>query len=236
MRMTASLDKSRTPEMFSRIARRYDLLNRLLSLNIDRSWRRRLVERSGLSIGGRVLDVCAGTGDVAFAFARHSEPAEIVCVDLSREMLAIGEEKARRRGLYGRVRFVEGDALRLPFDDRRFDAVSIAFGLRNLPDYPAGVSEMRRVLAPGGRLLVLEFAPPSRDLYRRGYSFYLGRLVPFVGGVVSGSREAYEYLASSVGDFLAGEKVIELFEKAGLKNASATPMTGGIVYLYTGER
>jgi len=234
--MTAAPDKSRTPEMFSRIAGRYDLLNHLLSLNIDRSWRRALVEQSGLAAGGRVLDVCAGTGDVAIAFAEHAEPSEIVCVDLSREMLEIGVEKARRRKIEGVVRFVEGDALRLPFGDGRFDAVSIAFGLRNLPDYAAGIAEMKRVLAPGGRLLVLEFAPPSRDLYRKGYAFYLGRLVPFVGGAVSGSREAYRYLASSVGEFVTRERVVDLFQEAGLKNVSAKPMTGGIVYLYTGEK
>jgi demethylmenaquinone methyltransferase/2-methoxy-6-polyprenyl-1,4-benzoquinol methylase len=234
--MTVSLDKSRTPEMFSRIAHRYDLLNHLLSLNLDRSWRRKLVEQSGLPRGGRVLDVCAGTGDVAFAFAKHAEPADVVCVDLSRGMLDIGVEKARRKKLEGVVRFVEGDALRLPFDNDRFDAVSIAFGLRNLPDYAAGVSEMRRVLGPRGRLLVLEFAPPSRDLYRKGYSFYLGRLVPFLGGAVSGSGEAYRYLASSVGEFLTKERVAELLDKAGFKNVSAKPMTGGIVYLYTGEK
>ena len=234
--MTASLDKSCTPEMFSRIARRYDLLNHLLSLNIDHSWRRRLVEQSGLPRGGRVLDVCAGTGDAAFAFARYAEPSEVVCVDLSRGMLDIGVEKARRKKLDGLVRFVGGDALRLPFDDGRFDAVSIAFGLRNLPDYVLGIAEMRRVLAPGGRLMILEFAPPSRDLYRKGYAFYLGRVVPFVGGTVSGSRGAYGYLASSVGEFLKRERVVNLLEKAGLKNVSAKPMTGGIVYLYTGEK
>ena len=234
--MTAAPDKSRTPEMFSRIAGRYDLLNHLLSLNIDRSWRRALVEQSGLAAGGRVLDVCAGTGDVAIAFAEHAEPSEIVCVDLSREMLEIGVEKARRRKIEGVVRFVEGDALRLPFGDGRFDAVSIAFGLRNLPDYAAGIAEMKRVLAPGGRLLVLEFAPPSRDLYRKGYAFYLGRLVPFVGGAVSGSREAYRYLASSVGEFVTRERVVDLFQEAGLKNVSAKPMTGGIVFLYIGEK
>jgi len=234
--MTAAPDKSRTPEMFSRIAGRYDLLNHLLSLNIDRSWRRALVEQSGLAAGGRVLDVCAGTGDVAIAFADCAEPSEIVCVDLSREMLEIGVEKARRRKLEGVVRFVEGDALRLPFGDGRFDAVSIAFGLRNLPDYAAGIAEMKRVLAPGGRLLVLEFAPPSRDLYRKGYAFYLGRLVPFVGGAVSGSREAYRYLASSVGEFVTRERVVDLFQEAGLKNVSAKPMTGGIVFLYIGEK
>ena len=234
--MTANLLKSQTPEMFSMIAHRYDLLNHLLSLNIDRLWRRRLVERSGLPRGGRVLDACAGTGDVAFAFARYADPSEVVGVDLSRAMLEIGKQKALRKKLDGLVRFVEGDVLALPFEDGRFDAVSIAFGLRNLPDYAAGIAEMTRVLVPRGRLLVLEFAPPSRDLYRWGYAFYLGRVIPLVGGAVSGSSEAYGYLASSVGEFLARERVLDLMEAAGLKNVSAKRMTGGIVYLYSGEK
>ncbi len=230
------MHKTETPQMFSRIAHRYDLLNHLLSLNIDRSWRRRLVESARLRRGGRVLDACAGTGDVAFAFFRDAEPSEIVAVDLSREMLEIGEAKSQRQGLDGRVRFVEGDVLALPFDDGRFDAVSIAFGLRNLPDYGKGMAEMTRVLAPGGKLVILEFAPPSRELYRRGYAFYLRRVVPLVGGLVSGSREAYEYFASSVGDFLPRERVLDLMRKAKLKNVSARRLTGGIVYVYSGDK
>jgi demethylmenaquinone methyltransferase/2-methoxy-6-polyprenyl-1,4-benzoquinol methylase len=151
-------------------------------------------------------------------------------------MLEIGLEKARRKALDGLLRFVEGDVLGLPFEDGRFDAVSIAFGLRNLSDYAAGVAEMRRVLAPRGKLMILEFAPPSRELYRKGYAFYLGRVVPLIGGAVSGSREAYRYLASSVGEFLERERVVDLLEKGGLKEVSAKRMTGGIVYLYSGEK
>jgi demethylmenaquinone methyltransferase/2-methoxy-6-polyprenyl-1,4-benzoquinol methylase len=234
--MTVDAGKSRTPEMFSRIAPRYDFLNHLLSWNIDRSWRRRLVELAALRPGARVLDVCAGTGDVAFAFFRYADPAGVVCLDRSREMLEVGLEKARRRKLDGLVRFVEGDVLHLPFEDGRFDAVTVGFGLRNLPDYDAGAAEMRRVLSPGGRFVVLEFAPPSRGLYRKGYAFYLGRVIPLLGGAVSGSREAYRYLASSVGGFLEKERVVGLFEKSGFKNVSAKPMTGGIVYLYSGEK
>jgi demethylmenaquinone methyltransferase/2-methoxy-6-polyprenyl-1,4-benzoquinol methylase len=234
--MTANLPKSQTPEMFSRIARRYDLLNHLLSLNVDRLWRRRLVERTGLPRGGRVLDACAGTGDVAFAFAKYADPSEVIGVDLSRAMLEIAREKALRKKLDRLVRFVEGDVLALPFEDGRFDAVSIAFGLRNLPDYAVGIAEMTRVLVPGGRLVVLEFAPPSRDLWRRGYVFYLGRVIPVVGGAISGSGEAYGYLASSVGEFLARERVEDLMGEAGVKNVSAKRMTGGIVNLYTGDK
>jgi demethylmenaquinone methyltransferase/2-methoxy-6-polyprenyl-1,4-benzoquinol methylase len=230
------MQKYETPQMFSKIAHRYDLLNHLLSLNIDRSWRRRLVEAARLRRGGRVLDACAGTGDVAFAFLRDTEPSEIVAVDLSREMLEIGAAKSQRQGLDGRVRFVEGDVLALPFDDGWFDAVSIAFGLRNLPDYAKGLAEMTRVLAPGGRLVILEFAPPSRELYRRGYAFYLRQVVPLVGGLVSGSREAYEYFAASVGDFLPRERVLDLMRKARLKNVSAHGFTGGIVYVYSGDK
>lgn len=222
--------------MFSRIAPRYDLLNHILSLNFDRSWRRRLVETVRLRRGGSILDACAGTGDVAFAFARRAEPAEVVAVDLSAEMLRIGDEKARRLGLDGLVRFVEGDVLELPFGGGRFDAVSIAFGLRNLPDYASGVAEMTRVIVPGGKLAMLEFAPPSQDLFRKGYAFYLGHVIPLVGGLVSGSAEAYRYLASSVGEFLPPERVVDLMKAAGLRNVSARKLTGGIVYVYSAQK
>jgi demethylmenaquinone methyltransferase/2-methoxy-6-polyprenyl-1,4-benzoquinol methylase len=230
------MQKSDTPEMFSGIAGRYDGLNHLLSLNIDRVWRRRLVESCGLPRRGRVMDACTGTGDVAIAFARRTEAAEVIALDRSRAMLDIGREKAARRKLDGKIRFVEGDVLDLPFESGRFDAVSIAFGLRNLADYAAGLSEMTRVLVPGGRLGILEFAPPSRELYRKGYAFYLQYVIPRVGRLVSGSKDAYGYLASSVGDFLPSERGLGLMREAGLRNVSAKRSTGGIVTLYRGEK
>jgi demethylmenaquinone methyltransferase/2-methoxy-6-polyprenyl-1,4-benzoquinol methylase len=222
--------------MFSKIARRYDLLNHLLSLNMDRGWRRRLAETARVPSGGRVLDACAGTGDVAVAFAGHSAAAEVVAVDLSREMLKIGRAKAKRADLRGAARFVEGDVLSLPFGNGSFDVVTIAFGLRNLASYEKGLSEMSRVLVPGGRIAILEFAPSPRGLFGSGYAFYLRKAIPRIGGIISGSKAAYDYLARSVGEFLSAERVLDLMAGAGLRNLSAEPLTGGIVYIYCGEK
>jgi demethylmenaquinone methyltransferase/2-methoxy-6-polyprenyl-1,4-benzoquinol methylase len=228
--------KEDTPAVFSRIADRYDLLNHVLSFNIDRTWRRRLVESATLPSGGRVLDACTGTGDVAFGFVSHSEPSVVCGVDLSREMLRIGRGKSLRKRLADKVVFVEGDVLGLPFESGVFNAVTIAWGLRNLPDYRAGILEMTRVLDTGGTLLVLEFAPPKGNVLLEAYGLYLRGVVPFLGGLVSGSRQAYRYLASSIGDFLPRNHVLELMDKAGLKNITAEKLTGGIAYIYRGEK
>ncbi len=229
--------KNETPAMFSRIANRYDLLNHMLSLNIDRVWRRHLVKLSELPPDGRVLDACTGTGDVAFGFAAHSKPSVVFGVDLSQEMLEVGRRKALGRQLAGKVVFVEGDVLDLPFENGVFDAVTIAWGLRNLPDYVAGILEMARVLDTGGRLLILEFAPPHGEAFHlKAYDFYLRRVIPVLGGLISGSRQAYRYLASSVGDFLPRDHVLELMEKAGLKNLHAMKLAGGIAYIYRSEK
>jgi demethylmenaquinone methyltransferase/2-methoxy-6-polyprenyl-1,4-benzoquinol methylase len=222
--------------MFSDIARSYDFLNHIFSLNFDRVWRRRLVESAGLRPGDNVLDVCAGTGDVAIAFAERTRVAKVIAIDRSGEMLAIGKKKSARKKLDGKIHFVEGDVLDLPFESGRFDAVSAAFGLRNLADYAAGLSEMTRVLVPGGRLVILEFAPPTGELHLKAFTFYLERVIPFVGGVVSGSKDAYGYLASSVRKFLPNERVTDLMREAGLRKVSAKRLAGGIVTLHRGEK
>jgi demethylmenaquinone methyltransferase/2-methoxy-6-polyprenyl-1,4-benzoquinol methylase len=215
--------------MFSKIAHRYDLLNHVLSLNIDRHWRRHLVRSA-------VLDACTGTADVAIGFAREHPDCTVVGLDRSSGMLSIGREKLARNGLNGRVNLEEGDVLEMPFADGEFDAVSIAFGLRNLPDYARGVSEMVRVLKPGGKLLILEFAPPERGLYLKGYNFYLQNVIPMVGGLISGSWKAYRYLASSIGDFLPRGRILDLMRDANLADVTARKMAGGVTYLFRGER
>jgi demethylmenaquinone methyltransferase/2-methoxy-6-polyprenyl-1,4-benzoquinol methylase len=151
-------------------------------------------------------------------------------------MLAVGKTKLDKLGLSQRVDLYEGDALALPFDDNSFDAVTIAFGLRNLPDYGAGVREMSRVLKPGGRLLILEFSPPSSGIYLRGYRFYLQNVLPFIGGLVSGSRRAYRYLATSIGDFFSRERAFELMDSAGLGQLDAHKLSGGVAYIYMGVK
>jgi len=235
--MTPSLsaeDKRRAPRMFSTIAHRYDLLNHVLSFNADRAWRRALVRTAEVAPGARVLDVATGTGDVAIAFARDSEAGEVTGVDLAEGMLAVGREKLARARLDGRVTLMEGDALALPFEDASFDVVTIAFGLRNLPDYAAGVAEMARVLRPGGRLLVLEFFPPRGGAFLAAYRVYLGRVLPAVGGAISGSRAAYRYLADSIEDFLSHDELRAHMRAAGLGEVSARRLSGGVAWIYRG--
>jgi demethylmenaquinone methyltransferase/2-methoxy-6-polyprenyl-1,4-benzoquinol methylase len=233
---TQPIPKSETPGMFSEIAPHYDLLNHVLSLNIDRLWRRKLVRMANVPKSGSVLDVCTGTGDVAIAFGRRLEYGSVAGLDMSGEMLGIGQAKLRKRRLAGRVSLFEGDALLLPFASGSFDAATVAFGLRNLPDYEQGVREMVRTLKPRGRLLILEFCPPNGKLSLKAYDFYLRNVLPVVGGLVSGSRRAYRHLASSIGDFMTRDEILAMLTGAGLQSVRARRLTGGIAYIYYGEK
>jgi len=214
--------------MFTSIAHRYDFLNHALSLNIDRRWRRQLVEVCNVKPGECVLDVATGTGDVAIEFGRRTSAACIVGLDPSSGMLEVARKKVASDL---RAALVSGDALALPFADRSFDVVTIAFGLRNLPDYARGVGEMARVLRPGGRLVVLEFLPP-RGAARLVFRSYIATVLPVLGRAVSGSPEAYRYLASSIGEFIDAESVRELMSNAGLQQATTQRLTGGIAGLH----
>jgi demethylmenaquinone methyltransferase/2-methoxy-6-polyprenyl-1,4-benzoquinol methylase len=229
-------DRARTPGMFSAIAHRYDFLNHALSLNIDRRWRRELVRACDIQPGDRVLDAATGTGDVAIEFARRTRAASIAGLDPSPGMLEVARAKRSRDAtLAGRIDLVEGDALALPFPDRSFDAVTIAFGLRNLPDYERGVSEMARVLRPGGRLVVLEFMPPA-GAARLVFRAYIATVLPVIGRAISGSDEAYGYLASSIGEFIPAEGVRVLLSGAGLESVGTRRLTGGIAGLHRGVK
>lgn len=223
--------------MFARIACRYDLLNHLLSGNTDARWRKMVARRLGDSLtpGARVLDVACGTGDLAFALAEASPHARVVGVDFCRPMLALASGKsARRKGRA--VAFVEGDALRLPFAESTFDAASIAFGLRNLARVERGLEELLRVLKPGGRVAVLEFSKPVVPGFSVLFNFYFTRVLPFVGGVVSGSRGAYEYLPRSVSKFPDQRALAEMMRRAGFERVEFRNLTGGIAALHTGAR
>ena len=229
-------DKAQTPRMFSSIAHRYDFLNHALSLNIDRRWRRELVRVCEVKPGERVLDVATGTADVAIEFARRTAAGSITGLDPSGGMLEVGREKlARDPSLAGRVVLIEGDALALPFPPASFDVVTIAFGLRNLPDYDRGVREMTRVLRPGGRLVVLEFLPPT-GAARLVFRSYIATVLPVIGRVISGSPEAYRYLASSIGTFIPADGVRDLLAGAGLASVTTQRLTGGIAGLHRGVK
>jgi demethylmenaquinone methyltransferase/2-methoxy-6-polyprenyl-1,4-benzoquinol methylase len=228
--------KSETPAMFSKIAERYDLLNRVLSLGIDKSWRAALVKSAGVTGSVRILDACTGTADVAIGFARAFPSCSVVGIDLSGAMLAVGQRKVAGMRLENRISLRIGDALAIPFPDAEFDVVSIAFGLRNLPDYRRGILEMTRVLKPGGKLLILEFSAPTRGLFLKSYQVYLRRVVPAIGSVVSGSRVAYRYLASSIGEFLTNDAIMEHMRAAELTAVRERKLAGGIARIFRGER
>ena len=225
-------------EMFGRIAPRYDLLNHLLSLDIDKVWRRRVAKRFRAVLhnpSARVLDLCCGTGDLALAFHREAPVgAEIVGSDFVPEMLERARAKAAVSG--GGVKFVEADALSLPFADETFDLVSCSFGFRNLANYERGMLEIFRVLKPGGAAAILEFSEPRGKLFGSVYRFYFRRVLPRLGGLISGNGSAYTYLPSSVSKFPSPEGLRGLFERAGYINVRYQRWTGGIVTLHVATK
>jgi demethylmenaquinone methyltransferase/2-methoxy-6-polyprenyl-1,4-benzoquinol methylase len=195
-----------------------------------------LVECAGVNPGEKILDVCTGTGDLAIRFARSDKSCEITGIDFSEKMLQLARDKIEKKGLNGKIKLLQGDALHLPFEDESFDIVSIGFGLRNLTDRKGGILEMARILRKGGRILILEFAPPRKNIFGLGYNVYLKTVIPVIGGIVSGSMSAYRYFTSSVAGFLQPEEIVELMESVGLKNIMTKSLTGGIAYIYRGEK
>ena len=221
--------------MFDAIAGRYDLLNHLLSAGIDRRWRRRAIQSLQLTGRERVLDLCTGTADLAIAAARaHPGAARVVGVDFAGAMLGVGKKKLERdRPLRDRVALVRGDATRIPLTDRSVDAVTIAFGIRNVDEVAAACREMRRVLRRGGRLAILEFAVPTVPGLSRLYLGYLHHVLPRIGRAVSRHNAAYGYLPASIGAFSSPDEFVKILRDAGFSSISANGLTFGSVILYT---
>ena len=261
---TVTVDKSggKVRQMFAEIAPKYDLMNHVLSLNVDRYWRWKTVRRLNPQTNWRVLDVCTGTGDLAIALwksmqqkatspsAREPQailPSEdaaqqdfeqhqVVASDFCRPMLEIGERKAQR-GQCARLQFVEADSLQLPFASDRFDLVTVAFGLRNVSDTDGGLREMVRVCRPGGQVAVLEFTMPRLWPLSSLYRFYFLKVLPKVGQWFAKNRsDAYSYLPESVGQFPQYEVLAGMMEKAGMRDVKFYPMTFGLATLYVGTR
>ena len=228
-----SPDKSpdRIAGMFDAIAPRYDLLNHLLSAGIDRRWRAAAIRSLMLTGRETLLDVCAGTADVALA----SRPgaARVVGVDFSGAMLTRGLQKVRAAGESQHITLLRGDAMQLPAADRSVDAVTIAFGIRNVQRPEVACAELARVLRPGGRLAILEFGVPRIPGIKRLYLWYFTHVLPRIGRAISGHGAAYSYLPASVGTFAPPSEFVETLRRAGFSGVRADPLTFGIVYLYT---
>ena len=229
---TSSPDPEAVNSMFGRIAHRYDAANHLLSGGIDFLWRRRLIREAARCQPKTVIDLATGSGDVAFALKKNLPPeTKVIGADFCEPMLAEAEKKKAANELFHEIEFLQGDILALPFDDETADLITIAFGLRNLADRHRGLQEMKRVLRPGGTLLVLEFTQPARML-RPFYYFYLRHILPRYAGLISGDRAAYDYLNNSIGAFPDKEKMSAEIRAAGFKNVTATGLTGSIVALH----
>jgi len=223
--------------MFDRVARRYDLLNRLLSLGIDCAWRRKMASFLPPGNALHVLDLATGTADqLLFLFDESDRIKSGVGMDLAEEMLEIGRKKVARRGLSEFVCLKTGNAMDIPAKDNQFDVATISFGIRNMTDADRALKEMRRVLKPGGRALVLEFSLPRNRLIQKVHLFYLRHLLPRIGRWISGDPYAYRYLNETIETFPHGEAFCRLLADAGFSGVSVHPLTFGIATIYRGQK
>jgi demethylmenaquinone methyltransferase/2-methoxy-6-polyprenyl-1,4-benzoquinol methylase len=225
--------KQQVARMFDNIALRYDFLNRFLSFGIDRYWRSSAIRELRQDKPKLILDIATGTADVALT-AMKLHPEKIFGVDISEEMLEIGRKKVRAKGLAEKIELLAGDSEKLIFDDNKFDAVTVAFGVRNFERLQEGLREIHRVLKPGGKLVVLEFSKPHNRLIRALYDFYSTRITPSLGKMISKDPSAYTYLHESIRAFPSGRAFLDELNKAGFVNTTARPMTFGVVSVYCG--
>jgi demethylmenaquinone methyltransferase/2-methoxy-6-polyprenyl-1,4-benzoquinol methylase len=230
---SADSKKEQVAAMFDGIAGKYDFLNHLLSMGIDKGWRRKAIRKIGAKNPARILDVATGTGDMAIAAAKAIPGAVITGVDISEGMLEVGRKKLS--GFEGRITLESGDSESLPFEDKAFDAVMCAYGVRNFEHLAEGLTEMHRVLKPGGTLAILEFSKPRSFPFSTVYNLYFKAVVPLVGRIFSKHSRAYSYLPESVAVFPEGKDFTTLLESCGYKNVVASPLTFGITTLYTAE-
>lgn len=227
--------QKKVAEVFHSVAGKYDLMNDLMSFGVHRLWKRYTIELSGVRTGNSVLDIAGGTGDLSYAFARRVGPqGQVVLADINESMLQVGRDRLADRGIAGNLETVQANAEALPFDDNRFDAVTIAFGLRNVTHKEKALAEMQRVLKPGGRLLVLEFSKPRNALLSRAYDFYSFQALPRMGSMVTGDADSYRYLAESIRMHPDQETLKAMMIDAGLERVQYHNLTGGIVALHRG--
>lgn len=220
-------------EMFDSIAPAYDFMNRAMTMGIDKLWRRKAATLVARSHPASILDIATGTGDMAIRLARRVTSATVTGVDLSQGMIDIGRVKVESANLEGRVKLLQGDSLDLPFDDNAFDAVTVAYGVRNFQDIVAGYREICRVLKPGGRIVVLELSTPRNPLVKPFYKLYTRCIIPAVGRMVSHDVRAYTYLPESIAAVAQGKEMLALMQRAGFTDTAWRPMTMGVCSLYS---
>ena len=228
---SSSSKKEQVTNMFDGISKQYDVLNRVISLGIDQSWRRKVVRLASEHQPQRIIDVATGTGDLAIAL-KNTGAEEIIGLDISPGMLNIGAEKVKALSLDKQINMVLGDGEKLPYEDGYFDVATVAFGVRNFEDLDKGLSEIFRVLRKGGRLLVLETAVPTRFPFKQGYQIYSGWIVPLVGRLFSRDRSAYQYLTDSAAVFPHGSAFNNILEKIGFIEVKDNPQTLGVASIY----
>jgi demethylmenaquinone methyltransferase/2-methoxy-6-polyprenyl-1,4-benzoquinol methylase len=227
--------KEQVEDMFNSIAHKYDFLNRFLSMGIDKGWRRKAISYLKPIQPKLILDVATGTGDLALE-AMKLNPDKVIGLDIAEQMLVFGREKIAAKGLTNKIEMIKGDSENLPFADNNFDAITVAFGVRNFQDLAKGLKEMNRVLKPGGRLVVLEFSKPAGFPYKQVYNFYFTYILPLMGNMVSNSKNAYTYLPESVKHFPEGNEFASFLKAAGYKDIIVKPLTFGTCSLYIADK
>ena len=227
--------KLQVEKMFDKIAYRYDFLNHFLSAGIDVGWRKKTIQQLRSLQPKTILDVATGTGDMAILATKMLSPQKVIGIDISEGMLAIGREKITRLNIEN-IELLKGDGETIFFNDNSFDAVTIAFGVRNFQDLELGLSEIKRVLKPGGMLVVLECTKPKMPVIKSFYNLYMNVITPWIGKVISNNKGAYQYLNESVQKFPEGKDFLQILNKIGFKNASCKTLSLGISTIYCGQK
>lgn len=232
----SQLKKKQVEEMFDNISENYDGLNRVISFGTDVKWRKKVIGLVKQSGANGVLDIATGTGDLAIQIAAETNADKIVGLDLSEGMLAVGRKKIAAKQFEDRIEMIQGDSENLPFDDNSFDAITVAFGVRNFENLEKGLKEINRVLRPGGIFVVLETSVPTRFPYKQGYSFYSGYILPLIGKLFSKDKQAYSYLSKSAASFPFGQDFNNILAKSGFNKVNDDPQTFGVATIYTASK
>ncbi|MFD1677979.1 demethylmenaquinone methyltransferase [Alicyclobacillus fodiniaquatilis] len=224
-------------EMFNGIAHKYDFMNTLMSFGMHQSWRRYAIKRARIAPGMHALDACCGTADFTLEIARTVGPSgRVTGLDFSEEMLAVGQNKVRNSDVRMQITLMQGNVLQLPFEDNRFDAVTVGWGLRNVPDIDVALQELYRVVKPGGWVVSLDMGKPSAPIFKQGYWLYFNWLVPMLGKITAGRKRAYQYLHDSSRAFDSQRQLVQRFARLGFKNATYHNLMGGVVAVVEGQK